>query len=398
LGEGENDRLDAKMLASAALYVQFGSAFRNCHPHPPSPMRPHYASPLLLSALLAAPAAAQSLTSVQPTSVVQVDPSATGSTRTITVRGTGITPGANVGEDIARTAMQLRRAGGAWVTLSRSGGGITTNQQSVSVWSRDWFAVPGTLEVRMVVDGRPTNALPIQVTFAPTTPAEITQLSPAHLRPGQTSAAAYQFYVRGTRYSDPATVTVAGIPAPIARISVDEGYALVYLPAELRSRPGRYPVMVTTRAGSSYARYVEVDGPPNVVAVEPGEVVKERAGDAASVRVRVRFDGAAPTAARVGNDAVGWVAVSELPFADDPMAVWVDVPMAQVQAASAAQPQAIQIVLSNASGSGTGTLTARSDGSITRVQQIGPGVVRPRVNVPTTPVARPPAPPRPGRP
>ncbi|HET6765684.1 MAG TPA: hypothetical protein VFH27_18520 [Longimicrobiaceae bacterium] len=360
-------------------------------------MKRHFPVVLLASVCAALPLGAQALTSVTPTRVVQVDPSATGSTREIVLRGTGITPGANAGEDVKRVRFEMRRDGGEWVSPGTAGGGVTSNEWRKVVWSKDWFATPGQVEVRLVVDGRPTNAMPIRVDFAPTTPAEITELSPSHMPPYQSTESVYLFYVRGVRYSDPLEVTVAGVRASFGRVSVDAGEALVYLPRPLRNLPGRYPVVVRTRAGSSLARYVEVDGPPQVASVAPAEVVRERAGTASTVRVKVAFGGAAPTSIRVGNDVVGWVGVPAQEWADSPTAVWVDVPIAMIQRATTAAPQAIQIVLTNGSGSSTGTLVARSDGSAVQIQRINPGVLRPTVPVVRPPVARPPtpAPPRP---
>jgi hypothetical protein len=341
----------------------------------------------LLAALAAPPLAALSLTSLEPTGVVQVDPAETGSTRSLTLRGSGITPGANAGEDVARVRFQMRRAGGEWTTPRSAGGGVTSNQWTFGVWSSEWFAVPGTLEVRLLVDGRPTNALPIAVAFAPTTPPEITALAPTQLPLGSSSEGSYLFYVRGLRYSDPLRVSVDGSEASFARVMVDSGYALVYLPAALRGRSGRYPVVVRTRAGASLPAYVEVAGPPRVAALEPGEVVKEKAGTGSSVRVRVRFEGAAPTSIRVGSDSLGWVSSPPQNWADSPVAVWVEVPMSMVNRAGFGHPQAIQIVLANPGGSSTGTLTARSDGS---TLQLRPGVGAPATVARPGAVSRPP--------
>jgi hypothetical protein len=283
--------------------------------------------------------------------------------------------------------LEMRRAGGDWTTPGSAGGSVSHEEWTKVVRSSEWFSVPGTIEVRMVVDGRPTNALPIRVDVAPTTPAEITQIAPTSLRPGLPSETAYLFDVRGVRFSEPLQVTVAGMPTSFGRIDFDGGDALVYLPSTLRTTPGRYAVVVTTRAGASYPKYVEVEGPPRVTSVEPAEVVRERAGSADPMRVRVSFSGAAPTEIRVGSDSLGWVTSPPQEWADSPTAVWVQVPLSMVQRATFGHPQAIQLALSNRSGTSTATLTARSDGSTLRIR---PGVtVPPSVGRPT-PVVRPP--------
>jgi hypothetical protein len=338
----------------------------------------------LAAVLAAAPLAAQSLTSVDPGRVVQVDPSVVSSRRTFHLVGSGITPGANVGEMLTRMHVEMRRAGGEWQTLRP--GESTTNQLWPEVLSKDWLATPGDLEIRVVVDGHPTNALPIHVVPAPTTPPEISAVSPRTLRP---DTAARTFSMHVLRLSEPFTVRINGVEtAQFGRYDVDAGELLWYFPRELIGRPGRYPVVVSTPAGASYPVYVDVLGAPRVVSVTPGEVIREKAGDAANVRVKVAFDGSLPASARVGNDSIGWITRTSLDMADGPTAVWVDVPMEMVRKAAFGHPQQISIVLSNEAGSSTGILTARSDASNMRIQGPAGTVARPGVD--TRPIARPP--------
>ena len=343
--------------------------------------------------LLAAPLAAQTLTSVSPNRVVQVDPSAVSSRRVFRVVGEGITPGANVGETLRRTRVEMRRGGGAWTGVAINEG-MTANELGYGVYSKDWLTTPGDLEVRVVVDGRPINALNIRVAPAPTVAPTITSVSPATLPPGTEPRT---FVIRVRDLSEPFRVSIGGTETDrYGRYDVDAGELVWYLPAALSGRPGRYPVVVSTRAGASYPVYVDVLGVPRVTSVTPGEIVKERAGDASTVRLRVEFDGSLPTSARVGNDVLGWVSHASLAMADGPRAVWVDVPMSMIQKVAAGPPQEVRVELSNSAGTSAGTLSVRSDGSAVRRIGPAPGVVRPAPPIRRPPVVRPlPTPPRP---
>ncbi|HYH78957.1 MAG TPA: hypothetical protein VEX86_04150 [Longimicrobium sp.] len=336
--------------------------------------------PLAL-ACLAAPLAAQTLVSVEPSRVVQVDPSVISSRRVFRVAGTGITPGASVGETLARVRLEMRRAGGAWTTVPINEG-MTSNAFGYGVYSKDWLTTPGDLELRAVVDGRPTNTLAIRVAPAPTVAPEIVSVSPATLTPG---TEARQVGIRVRNLSEPFTVSIGGaVTDRFGRYDVDAGDLVWYVPAEMIGRPGRYAVVVSTRAGASYPVYVDVLGVPRVTSVTPGEIVKERAGDASSVRLRVEFDGSLPTSARVGNDVLGWVSHTTLAMADGPRAVWVDVPMEMIRKVTLGPPQEVRVELANSAGASSGTLSVRSDGSAVRIMRPS-GVTRP-----PPPVARPP--------
>ena len=349
---------------------------------------------LTVAAVLAgaAPLPAQTITA-SPTRFYQVPPFTPLSEVRIDLTGAGITAAAErAGGDFrGHIRVQMKRPGSDYEDVV--GSGWSHDLVSVRVPGTPWLNVPGMLSLRLLIDGAPTNAVEVAVLAAPTSAPVITTVTPGSFAPGTADL----FTVRGLNFSEPITVTVAGREASLGSRDVNAGELRMHFPAELRGRSGRYGVVVTTRAGASLAHYVEVAGPPVVVAVEPGEVVKERAGDGAAVRVKVRFEGAGPTSARVGNDVLGWAAVATPDWADSPTAVWIDVPMTMVQKVAYPQPQEVQIVLSNASGSSTGTLTVSSDGSALRVipgARPGTTIVRPpEVNVP--PVRRPPRPPRP---
>ena len=349
---------------------------------------------LTVAAVLAgaAPLPAQTITA-SPTRFYQVPPFTPLSEVRIDLTGAGITAAAErAGGDFrGHIRVQMKRPGSDYEDVA--GSGWSHDLVSVRVPGTPWLNVPGMLSLRLLIDGAPTNAVEVAVLAAPTSAPVITTVTPGSFAPGTADL----LTVRGLNFSEPITVTVAGREASLGSRDVNAGELRMHFPAELRGRSGRYGVVVTTRAGASLAHYVEVAGPPVVVAVEPGEVVKERAGDGAAVRVKVRFEGAGPTSARVGNDVLGWAAVATPEWADSPTAVWIDVPMTMVQKVAYPQPQEVQIVLSNASGSSTGTLTVSSDGSAVRVipgARPGTTIVRPpEVNVP--PVRRPPRPPRP---
>src|SRR5688572_24294011 len=228
---------------------------------------------LTVAAVLAGAAAlpAQTITA-SPGRFYQV-PTSTYSTRMIEVTGAGITASAErAGGDFrGHVRVQLKRAG---IDYEDVIGGVTWTHDLVSVRlpSTPWLNTAGTLSLRLVIDGTPTNAVDVAVLPAPVAAPTISSLSPESFAPGTAGL----FTVRGANFSDPVTVTVGGRPASLGRYDVERGEVLPHFPAELRGRPGRYAVVVTTRAGSSLAKYLEVAGPPVVVAVEPGEVVKEK--------------------------------------------------------------------------------------------------------------------------
>jgi hypothetical protein len=209
-------------------------------------------------------------------------------------------------------------------------------------------------------------------------------VSPATLRPG-TEAQTFSMHVADL--SEPFTVSIGGAETTqFGRYDVDAGDLLWYFPRALIGRPGRYPVVVSTRAGASYPAYVDVLGVPRVVSVTPAEIVREKAGDGTTVRIRVVFDGSMPATARVGSDRLGWVTRSSLQLADSATAVWVDVPMEMVQKVTVGAPEQVSVVLTNEAGASTGTFAVRSDGSTLRV-------ARPGISTPATrAIVRPPPP------
>jgi hypothetical protein len=117
---------------------------------------------------------------------------------------------------------------------------------------------PGALEFQVVVRGALSNIGSVALIRAPTDPPIIESVSPSHFNTGLTGTFDYVLRVSGKNVRDDTQAFVAGEKVQIARAYFADGLIEVWLPNDLRSKSGSYPVKLVGSNGTSNEMQITV--------------------------------------------------------------------------------------------------------------------------------------------
>jgi hypothetical protein len=110
---------------------------------------------------------------------------------------------------------------------------------------------PGSLEFQVIVRGVSSNIASLPLIAAPTNPPLITSVSPSHFAINMTGTRDYLFRVIAKNVGDDTQPFVGSEKAEIGLAFFAEGIVDVWLPNDLRSKSGTYPVKLVGSNGTS---------------------------------------------------------------------------------------------------------------------------------------------------
>jgi hypothetical protein len=138
------------------------------------------------------------------------------------------------------------------------GSGISTTTQSLSFASPGWVDKPGKIEVYITIDdfpGQPTyrsNSLFLDVESTPSIAPVLNSLSTSNFMTGNPKE---KYYIRlyGKNFGEIKTtsVNIGGITAGIGWANLTDGVIDVWIPSDVYTKAGVYPVLVQTKYGNS---------------------------------------------------------------------------------------------------------------------------------------------------
>lgn len=137
---------------------------------------------------------------------------------------------------------------------------------TLSFNSAGWADKPGTIEVYVTIDAYPgypayrSNSLFLTIEPTPTAPPVLSSLSNSSFKMGKPKET-YQLRIVGKNFGENAStsVTVGGINAGVGWWNLKDGVMDIWVPSEIYSKAGDYPVVVKTKYGSSNALMLKIE-------------------------------------------------------------------------------------------------------------------------------------------
>src|SRR5687768_7097424 len=132
--------------------------------------------------------------------------------------------------------------------------------------SAGWADKPGTIEVYVTIDEYPgypayrSNSLWLTIEPTPAVAPVLTSLSNSSFKMGKPKET-YQLRVVGKNFGENAStgVTVGGINAGVGWWSLKDGVMDIWVPSEVYTKAGDYPVVVKTKYGTSNALSLKIE-------------------------------------------------------------------------------------------------------------------------------------------
>ncbi len=156
------------------------------------------------------------------------------------------------------------------------GSGISSVSQSLSFPSTGWVDKPGQIEVYITIDafgGRPayrSNSLFITVEPTATTAPVLNSLSNSSFKTGSPKE---KYYIRlyGKNFGEirSTSVSIGGINAGIGWSNLTDGVIDVWVPADVYSKAGEYPVQVKSKYGLSNTLPLKIESVATLVRAVP---------------------------------------------------------------------------------------------------------------------------------
>ncbi|GLH74406.1 hypothetical protein GETHLI_29080 [Geothrix limicola] len=289
--------------------------------------------------------------------------------------------------DPGRRHIYIRLGGGAWTESGISIRDISDRDMGISVLSQPYLASPGTLEIKVAIDGVDSNVLTIQVRkLAP----QLDSASPDQILLSPTAdESAFKVGLRGRYWVTPIEWVINGKSYGSLYQHPDYGDEVISWPGALR-KAGVYMVQLKNALGTSEARVVELVGAPVLTgttpaAIHPSDLAPKPTTAAAAApaspaspmralapvfELRAAFQGSAPTKVAWRTDLTAWQEVGargavkgsevRLPIPVEALerAAWVEIQLAnkvgesQIRVPKAADP----VTISHRPGTAISTL------------------------------------------
>jgi hypothetical protein len=159
------------------------------------------------------------------------------------------------------------------VHFKRDGRDIIVPRSTIGVYSYTlyfsspgWADKPGTIEVYVTIDAYPgypayrSNSLFLTIEPTPTAPPVLSSLSNSSFKMGSPKET-YQLRVVGKNFGESAStsITVGGYNAGVGWWNLKDGVMDIWVPSEVYSKAGDYPVVVKTKYGSSNALPLKIE-------------------------------------------------------------------------------------------------------------------------------------------
>lgn len=172
------------------------------------------------------------------------------------------------------------------VHFKRDGREIIVPRSTIGVYSYTlyfsspgWADKPGTIEVYVTIDaysGYPayrSNSLYLTIEATPTVPPVLSSLSNSSFKMGSPKEI-YQLRLVGKNFGESAStsVSVGGHTAGVGWWNLKDGVMDIWIPSEVYSKAGDYPVVVKTKYGSSNSLPIKIE--PAVLLVKPVVISK----------------------------------------------------------------------------------------------------------------------------
>jgi len=138
--------------------------------------------------------------------------------------------------------------------------------------SPEWADKPGTIEVYVTIDAYPgypayrSNSLYLTIEPTPTVAPVLSSLSNSLFKMGQPKET-YQLRVVGKNFGESAStgVTVGSFNAGVGWWNLKDGVMDIWVPSEVYSKAGDYPVIVKTKYGTSNALTLKIEPPAMII-------------------------------------------------------------------------------------------------------------------------------------
>jgi hypothetical protein len=174
---------------------------------------------------------------------------------------------------MAREVMHVHfKRDGRDVIMPRST--IGSSSYTLSFSSPGWADKPGTIEVYVTIAAYPgypayrSNSLYLTIEPTPTAPPVLSSLSNSSFKMGQPKET-YQLRIVGKNFGENAStsVTVGGVNAGVGWWNLKDGVMDIWVPSEVYSKAGDYPVVVKTKYGTSNALPLKIEA--GVMIIKP---------------------------------------------------------------------------------------------------------------------------------
>jgi hypothetical protein len=158
--------------------------------------------------------------------------------------------------------------------------------------SAGWADKPGTIEVYVTIDAYPgyaayrSNSLYLTIEPTPTAAPILTSLSNTSFKMGSPKET-YKLRLVGKNFGENAStsVTVGGYNAGVGWWHLKDGVIDIWVPSEVYTKAGEYPVVVKTKNGTSNALTLKIES--NVMLIKPVTVNKKPANQVNTVKPQV---------------------------------------------------------------------------------------------------------------
>lgn len=179
---------------------------------------------------------------------------------------------------MAREVMHVHfKRDGRDVIMPRST--IGSSSYTLSFSSPGWADKPGTIEVYVTIAAYPgyaayrSNSLYLTIEPTPTAPPVLSSLSNTSFKTGQPKET-YQLRIVGKNFGENAStsVSVGGVNAGVGWWNLKDGVMDIWVPSEVYSKAGDYPVVVKTKYGTSNALSLKIE--PAVMNIKPVVITK----------------------------------------------------------------------------------------------------------------------------
>ena len=158
---------------------------------------------------------------------------------------------------------------------------ISSSSLSLSFNSAGWVDKPGPIEVYITVEsvaGRPahrSNSLFINVEPTATVAPLLNSLSNSSFKTGSPKEKYYiRVYGKNFGESRSTSVSIGGLPASIGYANLTDGVIDVWVPADVYTKAGTYPVQVNSKYGASNTLPLKIEGATTLIKVNPVSGVK----------------------------------------------------------------------------------------------------------------------------
>lgn len=192
---------------------------------------------------------------------------------------------------MARQVMHVHfKRDGRDVIMPRST--IGSNSYTLYFSSPGWADKPGTIEVYVTIDAYPgyaayrSNSLYLTIEPTPTSPPVLSSLSNSSFKMGQPKET-YQLRLVGKNFGENAStsVTVGGRNAGVGWWNLKDGVMDIWVPSEVYSKAGDYPIVVKTKYGTSNPLTLKIE--PVTMLIKPVTVTSRPVNQSATVKPTV---------------------------------------------------------------------------------------------------------------